>query len=95
MNITDFLTWEMLGTFAGAVVAVALLTQFLKDTFKKLPTQWLSYVISVVLLALATAATQGVATWDIWALIPFNAAVVSLTANGGYAAIERLKNGKQ
>ena len=95
MNITDFLTWETLGTFAGAVVAVALLTQFLKDTFKKLPTQWLSYMISVVLLALATAATQGVATWDTWALIPFNAAVVSLAANGGYAAIERLKDGKQ
>ena len=96
MNITDFFTWETIGTFAGAVTVVVLLTQFLKDIFKRLPTQWLSYFIALTVLALSTAALHGFDLgWQTWLLIPFNAAVVSLAANGGYVAFERLKNGKQ
>ena len=95
MSITDFMSWELLGTFAGAVAAVTLLTQFLKDAFKRLPTQWLSYIIAVVVLALSTVALRGFAIgWETWSLVPLNAVVVALAANGGYAAFEHIKNGK-
>lgn len=95
MAFGDFLTWQVLGSFAGTVAVVALLTQFLKDIFKRLPTQWLSYIIALAVLVLTTLVLQGVKVpWNEWALIPFNAVVVSLTANGSYSAYERVKNGK-
>ena len=92
--MNEFFTWQFLATFAGATAATSLLTQWLKTPLKKLPTQWLSYIIAVGLLVLATAATQWDAPWQVWAIIPFNAVTVSLSANGAYSAIERVKTGE-
>lgn len=93
--MNEFLTWETLGTFAGCALATGIFTQFLKEPLKKLPTQWLSYIIAAVLLFLATAATGGFSqAWTVWAMIPLNAAIVSLSANGAYEAANRIKNGK-
>jgi hypothetical protein len=88
----QFFTWQALATLAGASLAVGILTQFFKDAFDKLPTQWLSYVFAVVVLGLATLFT-GSADAGAWALIPFNAVIVSTSANGAYAAILRAKDG--
>ena len=88
----QFFTWQTLATLAGASVAVGLLTQFLKDAIK-IPTQWLSYILAVIVLAAATFFTGG-ATAAVWAIIPFNAVIVSTSANGAYAAILRAKDGK-
>ena len=94
--MNEFLTWETLGTFAGCALATGVLTQFLKELFKKLPTQWLSYIIAVVLLFAATAATGGFAQpWTVWAMIPLNAVIVSLSSNGAFEAVKRVRNGKQ
>lgn len=93
--MNEFFTWQFLATFAGATAATSLLTQWLKTPLKKLPTQWLSYIIAVGLLVLATAATQWDAPWQVWAIIPFNAVTVSLSANGAYSAIERVKTGQK
>lgn len=89
----EFFTWEMLGTFAGCSAATAIITQFLKNLFAKLPTQWLSYMIAVVILYLATLFT-GSMTGAAAAVIPLNAVLVSLSANGAYSAVLRAKNGK-
>lgn len=92
--MSDFFTWEILATFAGATTATAIITQFIKEGLKKIPTQIVSYVIALVILALATAVQSGTgAGWSVWALIPFNAVIVSLSANGAYAAVDRIKNG--
>ena len=32
MNMNEFVTWQSLGTYAGAVMMVTLITQFLKQT---------------------------------------------------------------
>ena len=86
----QFFTWQMLATLAGCTTAVGIFTQFLKDAFDRLPTQWLSYALAVVVLGLATLFTGG-ADAGTWALIPFNAVIVSTSANGAYAALLRAK----
>lgn len=96
MDLNSFLTWGILATFAGAAACTGLLTQLLKGVTAKLPTQWLSYIIAAVLLMITTAATGGwMQPWTVWALIPLNAALVSLASNGAYEAIIRIKDGQQ
>lgn len=86
----SFFTWPMLATLAGATTTVGVLTQFFKDAFDRLPTQWLSYIISLVVLGLATLFTGG-ADVSAWALVPFNAVIVSTSANGAFAVVQRAK----
>ena len=87
----NFFDWGMLGTFAGAAAATGIVTQAVKGVFQKIPTQIVSYVIAVVILGLATAATGGASDWTGWVLVPLNAVVVSLSANGGFEAIKRVQ----
>lgn len=93
--MNEFLTWETLGTFAGCAAVTGLLTQLLKEPLKKLPTQWLSYIIAVVLLFASTAATGGFAQpWTVWAMVLLNAVVVSLSSNGAFEAVKRVQGNK-
>lgn len=49
--MSEFVTWEALGGYAGAVMMVTLITQFLKGTpLGKWSSQLVAYVIAVVLL---------------------------------------------
>ena len=70
----EFFSWQMLATFAGATAATGILTQFLKNLIPKLPTQWLSYLLALVLLCAATAAIGDFTEWTSWAILPLNAA---------------------
>lgn len=90
----DFFNWEMLGTYAGAVFAVAVLTQITKNIpgIKALPTQVWSYILGYAVLIAAMVFTESFAPSGV-VLALFNAALVSLSANGGYAAVERIKAG--
>ena len=89
--MNEFFTWEFLGTFAGATLATAILTQFFKGVFDRLPTQILSYILALVVMFCATAATLGFASdWTVWAMIPLNAVLVSLASNGAYDAVVRV-----
>lgn len=91
----DFFTWQMLATFAGSAAATGIITQFVKGWLSKIPMQVISYVIALVILFAATAATTGVhAGWTVWAMIPLNAVIVSMSANGAYSAVLRIKDGK-
>lgn len=90
--MNEFFTWTMLATFAGAVAATAIFTQFLKNLLPKVPTQLVSYVIALLVLALANAAIGGVTDWAGWAILPLNAVLVSLSANGSFTAAQRITN---
>ena len=90
----SFFDWTMLGSFAGAAAATGLVTQAVKGIFQKIPTQLVSYVIAVVILGLAPAATGAVSDWTGWALVPLNAVVVSLASNGGFDIIKRVQKSK-
>ena len=90
----EFFDWSLLGSYAGAALAVAVLTQITKGIpgIVRIPTQLWSYVLALVTLLLALIFGPGFsASGAVLAL--FNAALVSLAANGGYAAVERVKAG--
>jgi len=88
-----FFTWATLATFAGAATATAIITQYIKKPLAKIPTQLVSYAVALIVLLLATAATGG-ADWTGWVIVPLNAILVSIAANGGFAAVVRTLNGK-
>lgn len=90
----ELFTWEYLATGAGATAAVTIFTQFVKNlpVIKNIPTQLISYVISVLVM-LCAAFFTGTLTGSSSVLIIFNAVVVMLAANGAYDTVSKVKNG--
>lgn len=88
--MNEYFSWAYLSSFAGCVAATGLITQFIKNApfFKKIATQWVSYGIAVLLLFGATFFT-GTLTWASGSLVPFNAVLIALSANGAYTVIQR------
>ena len=83
---TDPVTWAQLATIGGAALATLLIVQLLKlplDKVWKIPTRIIVFVISFIVLILATYFTQGL-TWNTALLTVINAVIVALTAMGGY-----------
>ena len=90
----ELFNWNMLGSYAGAAFAVAVLTQITKGIpiIERIPTQLWSYALALVTLLAAAIFGSGLSAQSaVLALI--NAALVSLSANGGYAAVTRLRAG--
>lgn len=92
--MNEFTGWEALTTFAGCAAVTGLITQSTKKLFSKLPTQWLSYIIAVIIMGLATIFTTGF-SWSSIALVPINAIIVSTSANGGYSAMKQMIDKKK
>ncbi|MEA4970495.1 MAG: hypothetical protein VB051_08215 [Candidatus Pelethousia sp.] len=88
----NFFTWAMLGTYAGAVLATSLITQFFKEMsfIARIPTRVFSYFVALVVLL--GAAYFG-CCWSLadGVLCLFNAVIVSLAANGGYDTVTGIK----
>lgn len=83
---TEPVTWAQLATIGGAALATLLIVQLLKlplDKVWKIPTRIIVFVISFIVLILATYFTQGL-TWNTALLTVINAVIVALTAMGGY-----------
>lgn len=83
---TQPVSWEQLATIGGAAMATMLIVQLLKlplDKVWKIPTRIIVFVISFIVLGLATYFTQGL-TWNTALLTVINAVIVALTAMGGY-----------
>ena len=76
----SFFDWSYLGTFAGALAAVALITELIKELpgLKKVPTQFVSWILAFVILILAQLFTG----------------TLSAQNAGGYAALKRVVGGK-
>lgn len=94
MNTTEFFDWSTLGSCTGAVMAVGVLTQITKDIpgIMCIPTQLWSFLLALGTLMMAMVFSTGF-TVEGAVLAVFNAAVVSLAANGGYEAVNRMKQG--
>ena len=83
---TEPFTWAQLATIAGATAAVLLIVQLLKlplDKVWKIPTRIVVYVISLIILLLATLFTDGI-TLQTGLLTAVNAVIVALAAMGAY-----------
>ena len=93
--MNDFFSWELLATFAGASIGTLIITQALKgvNILNKIPSQGLSYIVALCLLALGTAAAGSAGDWHDWAIIPFNAVLVSLASNGEFDGVKRIFGG--
>lgn len=94
----EFFDWGYLGTFAGAVVGVSLLTEITKNIpfIKKIPTQLWSYVLALFILTCSAIFGSGITAGgltDKFFLVLINAAMVALAANGGYEALKRITGG--
>ena len=87
----EFVTWELLGSYAGAMAMVGVITQLTKNLkfISKIPTQLWSYILAVVVMLCANA-FLGQLTLSNGILVIFNAALVSLGANGGYEGLARV-----
>jgi len=96
MITEEFLTWSLLGSYAGAVTATALITQFLKAVplLKKAPPQLLSLCVAVVLLELSML-FSGAPTLENALLSLINAVIVALSANGAYDAVHTSSSRKE
>ena len=83
---TQPVTWDQLATIAGAAMATMLIVQLLKlplDKVWKIPTRIIVFLISFVIMLLATYFTQGLTVSNAL-LTVFNAVIAALTAMGGY-----------
>ncbi len=88
--MNEFVTWEALGSYAGAVMMVTLITQFLKGTpLRNWNSQLVAYGIAVVLLIGAEVFGGQSVTVQGVALCLLNAVMVALAANGVYDAASR------
>ncbi len=91
LQINDFFTWQMLAGFSGATVCVAILTQFFKGLFDKLPfyvpTRAVSYLFALVLLFLTVYFT-GQGGISEYCLCPVNAVLVSCASNGAFDIVK-------
>lgn len=89
---TEFFTWDLLGTCMGAAAVVSMATQLTKGLpyISKIPTQLWSYILAVLVLTASQVFTGNFTTGNA-CLILFNAMIVSLTANGTYSLITRVK----
>lgn len=89
----EMFTWEYLATAAGASTAVTVVTQFLKGfpIIKKIPAQFLSYIVSLSVMLLAGFFTETL-TPSSAAIMPLNAIVIMLAANGAYNIITKKSN---
>ena len=85
--MNEVVTWQSLGTYAGAVMMVTLITQFLKQTpLGRMNVQLLSYGIAAALLIGAEAFAGSAVTVQGVLLCLINAVMVALAANGVYDA---------
>lgn len=87
----EFVTWELLGTYAGAMAMVGVVTQLTKNIgfISKIPTQLWSYILALVVMYAANF-FLGQLTASNAVLILFNSVIVSLGANGGYDGVSRI-----
>ncbi len=87
----EFVNWNILATYAGALSMVLVITQMTKSLWiiKKIPTQLWSYLMSLLVLYPAYYFT-GQLTAANAVLILFNGMLVALAANGGYTVLHRL-----
>jgi hypothetical protein len=84
----DFVTWDVFGTYAGAVTMTTIITQFLKKIpgVDKCNAQLLAFVVAVLLLVF-TAIFNGSLEVEAIVMALINAIVVALASNGAYDVI--------
>ena len=89
----SFFTWVDLASYAGATLAVLTIVQFTKDLpgIKSIPTRVWAYLLSLVLLVLATGFTAEKITPSDIGLCVVNAVIVAMAAVGSYHTVADIR----
>lgn len=89
----SFFTWADLATYAGATVAVLIMVQFTKELpgIVKIPTRIWAYILSVIVLVLATVFTVDAVTPSVILLCLINAVIVAMAAVGSYHTVADIR----
>lgn len=89
----SFFTWEALGTYAGATVAVMIVVQFTKELpgIVQIPTRAWAYLVSALLLVLSALFSGQPITPAMIILCFVNAVIVAMAACGGYDTLHSEK----
>lgn len=89
----NFFTWADLATYAGATVAVLIMVQFTKELpgIVKIPTRIWAYILSVIVLVLATVFTVDAVTPSVILLCLVNAVIVAMAAVGSYHTVADIR----
>ena len=94
--MNEFITWDMIATFTGAVTLTAMIVQLTKN-YVPLTTQIYSYIVAVVVLIAATVFAEGTLyhVYDVGQIFLcfVNAIFVALSANGAFTAITKISEG--
>lgn len=93
IEFTEFFTWATLGSFAGAMAATGLITQFLKGIIDKalpIPTRVLAYFVALAVLT-AAGVFLGEFSAESMALNLLNAVIVATATSGTIDAAAELK----
>lgn len=93
MNPESFFTGADLTTYAGATVAVLIMVQFTKELpgIVKIPTRIWAYILSVIVLVLATVFTVDAVTPSVILLCLVNAVIVAMAAVGSYHTVADIR----
>ena len=93
-NPESFFTWADLASYAGATMAVLIITQFTKELpgIVKIPTRLWAYILSAVILILGTVFTVSPITPSVILLCLINAVLVAMAAIGGYHTVSDIKD---
>ena len=79
----QFITWDILTTYATFVTIVFMVVEFTKDLkfIEKIPTKYWSFIVAFILLTVVNAVTSNFKTVDI-ILYALSGISISLGANG-------------
>ena len=79
----QFITWDILTTYATFVTIVFMVVEFTKDLklINKIPTKYWSFIVAFILLTVVNAVTGNFKTVDI-ILYALSGISISLGANG-------------
>jgi hypothetical protein len=80
--MNEYVTWEAMGTLAGAVAAVLLIAQYTKSWVHKIDTRLYVLVLAVVITQL-TGLVLGY-SWQEHLITIFNGFIVAASAYGTY-----------
>ena len=83
----EYFTWTHLETYAGAILAVSLITQFIKGIgfIDKIPTRITAYVVALIVMLGALFFTTKLTLANAGLTI-IHAVIVALAANGNHDA---------
>lgn len=89
--MSEYLTWATLGTSAGALLGVTIITKGINFVtgghFKGNAARILSLIVSITIVVTAGVVTGTVNSWATCVLALINSVIVMLSANGAYDAV--------